>query len=46
MIKVLDADGSELPTGESGEVFMWLDVWPDFTYAGDEEKRRASSATD
>jgi long-chain acyl-CoA synthetase len=41
MIKVLDADGQELPTGESGEVFMWLDVWPDFTYAGDEEKRRA-----
>jgi long-chain acyl-CoA synthetase len=41
MIKVLDADGRELPTGESGEVFMWLDVWPDFTYAGDEEKRRS-----
>ena len=40
-IKILDADGRELPTGESGEVFMWLDVWPDFTYAGDEEKRRA-----
>ena len=41
VVKVLDADGSELPTGESGEVYMWLDVWPDFTYAGDEEKRRA-----
>jgi long-chain acyl-CoA synthetase len=41
VIKVLDADGRELPTGESGEVFMWLDVWPDFTYAGDEEKRRS-----
>ena len=27
--------------GESGEVFVWLDVWPDFTYAGDEEKRRS-----
>jgi long-chain acyl-CoA synthetase len=40
-IKVLDADGRELPTGESGEVFMWLDVWPDFTYAGDDEKRRS-----
>jgi len=40
-IKVLDADGRELPSGESGEVFMWLDVWPDFTYAGDEEKRRS-----
>ncbi len=41
VIKILDADGRELPTGESGEVFMWLDVWPDFTYAGDEEKRRS-----
>jgi long-chain acyl-CoA synthetase len=40
VVKVLDADGSELPTGESGEVYMWLDVWPDFTYAGDEAKRR------
>jgi long-chain acyl-CoA synthetase len=40
VVKVLDADGRELPTGESGEVYMWLDVWPDFTYAGDEEKRR------
>jgi long-chain acyl-CoA synthetase len=40
-IKVLDADGSELPTGESGEVYMWLDILPDFTYAGDAEKRRA-----
>jgi long-chain acyl-CoA synthetase len=41
VIKILDADDRELPTGESGEVYMWLDVWPDFTYAGDEEKRRA-----
>ncbi len=41
VIKILDGDGRELPTGESGEVFMWLDVWPDFTYAGDDEKRRA-----
>ena len=41
VVKVLDANGSELPTGESGEVYMWLDIWPDFTYAGDDEKRRA-----
>jgi len=41
VVKVLDADGNELPTGESGEVYMWLDVWPDFSYAGDEEGRRA-----
>ncbi len=41
VVKVLDAGGSELATGESGEVYMWLELWPDFTYAGDEEKRRA-----
>ncbi|HMD52807.1 MAG TPA: AMP-binding protein, partial [Solirubrobacteraceae bacterium] len=41
VVKVLDAEGGELPAGESGEVYMWLDAWPDFTYAGDEEKRRA-----
>jgi long-chain acyl-CoA synthetase len=40
-VKVLDAEGGELPTGESGEIYMWLDTWPDFTYAGDEEKRRS-----
>jgi long-chain acyl-CoA synthetase len=41
VVKVLDADGRELPSGESGEVYMWHDVWPGFTYQGDEEKRRA-----
>jgi long-chain acyl-CoA synthetase len=41
VVKVLDAEGGELATGESGEVFMWLDVWPDFTYEGDDAKRRA-----
>jgi long-chain acyl-CoA synthetase len=41
VVKILDGDGRELPAGESGEVYMWLDVWPDFTYAGDEEKRRS-----
>jgi long-chain acyl-CoA synthetase len=40
-IRVLDADGSELATGESGEVYMWVDIWPDFTYEGDDAKRRA-----
>ncbi len=41
VVRVLDADGSELAAGESGEVYMWLDAWPDFTYEGDHAKRRA-----
>jgi long-chain acyl-CoA synthetase len=40
-IKVLDDDGRELPAGDPGEVYVWLDTWPDFTYAGDERKRRS-----
>jgi long-chain acyl-CoA synthetase len=40
VVKVLDEQGAELPAGESGEVYVWLDVWPDFTYEGDDEKRR------
>ena len=40
-VKVLDAEGRELPRGESGEIYMWLDVWPDFTYSHDPAKRRA-----
>jgi long-chain acyl-CoA synthetase len=40
-IAILDAEGRPVPTGQSGEVYMWLDVWPDFTYAGDEAKRRS-----
>jgi long-chain acyl-CoA synthetase len=40
-VRILDGEGLELPTGESGEVFVWLDVWPNFTYHGDEAKRRA-----
>jgi long-chain acyl-CoA synthetase len=41
VIKIFDADGRELAPGESGDVYMWLDIWPDFTYTGDEDKRRA-----
>src|SRR5207245_344092 len=37
---------SSTPTGAgsrpgSREVYMWLDAWPDFTYEGDDAKRRA-----
>ncbi len=41
IVKVIDEEGRELPIGESGEVFVRLDVFPDFTYEGDDEKRRA-----
>ena len=40
-VAILDADGRRLPAGQSGEVYMWLDAWPDFTYEGDDAKRRA-----
>ena len=40
-IAIVGEDGGELPAGESGEVYVWLDVWPDFTYEGDEDKRRS-----
>jgi long-chain acyl-CoA synthetase len=41
VVKILADDGRELATGESGEVYASADIWPDFTYAGDEESRRA-----
>jgi long-chain acyl-CoA synthetase len=41
VVKILDGDGRELPAGESGEVYMRLRVLSDFTYVGDEDKRRA-----
>src|SRR5436190_6399526 len=40
-VEILDEQGRRTAPGESGAVYMWLDVWPDFTYAGDEEKRRS-----
>ncbi len=40
-VRVLGEDGAELPPGESGEVYVWLDAFPNFTYEGDEEKRRS-----
>ena len=41
VVKIFDESGSELPPGRSGEVFVWHEAWPDFTYEGDEEKRRS-----
>jgi long-chain acyl-CoA synthetase len=40
-MKIFDGEGNELPAGESGEVFTWHSIWPNFTYEGDDEKRRA-----
>ncbi|WP_116024100.1 AMP-binding protein [Thermomonospora umbrina] len=40
-VKVLDGSGVELPPGEVGEVFLRPpSFWPDFTYLGDDAKRR------
>jgi long-chain acyl-CoA synthetase len=39
-VKILDAEGRELGAGESGEVYMRLRITSDFTYEGDERKRR------
>ncbi|MGI8920813.1 MAG: AMP-binding protein [Solirubrobacteraceae bacterium] len=41
-VAIFDTDGRKLPQGESGDVYMWLDAWPDFTYQGDEHKRAAA----
>ena len=41
VVKIFDEAGQELPPGRSGEVYMWHSAWPDFTYEGDDEKRRS-----
>jgi long-chain acyl-CoA synthetase len=38
-IKVFRDDGTEADVGESGEVYVRLHMWPDFTYRGDDAKR-------
>src|SRR4051794_5969046 len=40
-VKVFRDDGTEAGTGESGEVYVRLHTWPDFTYRGDDDKRRS-----
>lgn len=41
VIKILDAEGKELPPGETGEVYSFFAGMGDFTYVGDEQQRRA-----
>jgi len=40
VIRILDAAGKELPPGEPGEVYSFFGGMGDFTYIGDEQKRR------
>ncbi|MFI4975472.1 MAG: acyl-CoA synthetase [Caulobacterales bacterium] len=41
-VRVIDAQGNALPPREIGEVVAKVGAAPDFTYHGDDEKRRAS----
>ncbi|MCR5874690.1 AMP-binding protein [Phenylobacterium sp. J426] len=41
-VRVIGADGESLPTGEVGEVVARIRGMADFTYHGDDAKRRAS----
>jgi len=38
-IKILDADGSELPVGQAGEIYTRIEGQPDFAYEGRPEAR-------
>lgn len=41
-IRILGADNEPVPTGESGMIYVKpFSSWPDFTYLGDDEKRRS-----
>jgi len=39
-LKILDDADQELPPGEIGEVYYWLQGMPEFTYHGMPDKRR------
>ena len=32
IVRISDEAGRALPPGEPGEIYLWLDGWPDFTY--------------
>jgi long-chain acyl-CoA synthetase len=41
-VRIVDADGVAVPVGEVGVVYVKpADYWPDFTYWGDDDKRRS-----
>lgn len=40
VVRVLDENGVELATGATGEIVCRIQAIPDFTYHGDDEKRR------
>jgi long-chain acyl-CoA synthetase len=39
-VRIYDTDGRILPPGEVGEIYLWLEGFPDFTYHGLDDKRR------
>lgn len=41
-VRIITADGSEAAVGEPGDIYLRpFSAWPDFTYLGDDAKRRA-----
>ena len=40
-VRIYDADGKQLGPGEIGEVYLHVEGMADFTYNGDDEKRRS-----
>lgn len=41
VVKILDADGNELPPGEIGNIYLRVLGYSDFTYKNNDEKRQA-----
>jgi len=39
-VRIYDADGRIMPAGEVGEIYVWQEGFPDFTYLGSDDKRR------
>ena len=39
-VRIYGADGRTLPAGEVGDIYLWQAGFPDFTYHGQDDKRR------